>query len=108
MQIAINNNIVQTMCNILNNYNTKTVAAVLLRSGKQVGRIHLSLLERTSCHGRISSGVHAEINALVSFYGKNISYNAKLGWVLQKGIKTCKKVGYDDSTYRYHWKYGLC
>lgn len=55
------------------------VAAVLLRGSRQIGRI-CGNYERNYCHGQVCPSIHAEVNAITSYFGKHISYSPKHGW----------------------------
>ncbi len=79
--------------NVKNNTMNFGVASVLLNGTKQISRI-CNNTERTICHGMKCSSAHAEVNTIISYFGKNIYYSAKKGWQLKSYIKEPKKIKY--------------
>jgi hypothetical protein len=66
--------------NINNNNNIKTgVCAVMMYGTKPIGNI-CSNVARNYYNGMICPSMHAEVNAIKSFFGKDISYSEKYGW----------------------------
>ncbi len=80
--------------NILENNQIKIgVAAVLMQGTKQIGNI-CGNIDRNYCRGMVCPSIHAEVNALISYFGKNISYSPKHGWT-RLYIKKAKKFKYN-------------
>jgi len=65
-----------------------TVASVLLRNSKPIGRICCNS-KRNYCRGKVCSSIHAEANAMLTHFGKHISYSPKYGWynLLKNAVK---------------------
>jgi hypothetical protein len=68
------------------------VAAVMMQGTKQIGNI-CGNIDRNYCRGLICPSIHAEVNAITSYFGKYISYSQKHGWS-QWCIKKAKKFKY--------------
>ena len=62
------------------------VAAAFIRNGKIIGKVSQNT-ERTHCHGMNCSSVHAEVNAVVSYFGKDLYYDKKIEGYAVWGIK---------------------
>ena len=62
------------------------VAAAIVRNGKVIGKVSQNT-ERTHCHGMNCSSVHAEVNAVISYFGKDLYYNKKIEGYAVWGIK---------------------
>ena len=66
--------------NIKNNKHIKIgVSAVMMYGTKPVGNIH-SNIARNYCNGMVCPSMHAEVNAVKNYFGKDISYSPKYGW----------------------------
>ena len=62
------------------------VAAAIVRNGKVIGKVSQNT-ERTHCHGMNCSSVHAEVNAVISYFGKDLYYDKKTEGYAVWGIK---------------------
>ena len=63
------------------------VAAIMLHGTKPVGKVCTNL-ERNYIKGHVCPAMHAETNAVSSYFGKCISYSDKYGWsLMQKAEK---------------------
>ena len=55
------------------------VASSMMRGKTQIGQI-CNNDERNICRGLSCASIHAEANAIMSYYGKFLSYCIKRGW----------------------------
>ena len=79
--------------NVKNNNSIKIgVSAVMLYGTKPIGNI-CSNINRNYCRGMIFPSMHAELNAIKTYFGKNISYSEKIGWTKSR-LKEPKKFEY--------------
>ena len=66
--------------NIQNNNSIKIgVSAVMLHGTKPAGNI-CSNIARNYYNGMVCPSMHAEVNAIKSYFGKDIYYSPKYGW----------------------------
>jgi deoxycytidylate deaminase len=59
------------------------LSAIMMRGTKPVGNVCTNL-ERNYIKGHVCPAMHAETNAVCSYFGKCISYSDKYGWSLMK------------------------
>jgi hypothetical protein len=79
--------------NIQNNNNIKIgISAVMLHGTKPAGNI-CSNIARNYCNGMICPSMHAEVNAVKSYFRKDLSYSQKFGWHMWC-LKEAKKFEY--------------
>lgn len=79
--------------NIKNNNNINIgVSAVMMYGMKPIGNI-CSNINRNYCSGMVCPSMHAEVNAVKSYFGKDISYSEKGGWSKSR-LKEPKKFKY--------------
>ena len=79
--MCINNN---SLLNKLYTEASKSVidqqlAAAIIKGGKMVSKPCCNS-PRNTCRGNFSGSLHAEAHAILSYYGKSISFNKKHGW----------------------------
>jgi deoxycytidylate deaminase len=55
------------------------VSAILLSGTKPIGNVCTNI-ERNYIKGHVCPAIHAEVNAINSYFGKNIKYSEKYGW----------------------------
>lgn len=57
------------------------LSAVIIKGNRMVSPICTNT-ERNICRRRLCGSLHAEATAILSYYGKNLSYSQKEGWKL--------------------------
>ena len=74
---------------ITNTQNTSNIqikiSAILLQGSKPIGNVY-SNTERNYIKGYICPAIHAEVNAISNYFGKDIRYSDKYGWSIQKKV----------------------
>ena len=60
------------------------LSAVLLHGRRPIGPF-VPNEQGTSCRGKICSSIHAELNALKSYYGRSMRWSRKKGWYILRG-----------------------
>jgi hypothetical protein len=79
--------------NIKNNKNINIgISAIMMYGTKPIGHI-CSNVARNYCNGMICPSMHAEVNAVKNYFGKEISYSEKIGWFKSR-LKEPKKFEY--------------
>lgn len=79
--------------NIKNNKNINIgISAVMLLGSTPTGNI-CSNIDRNYCRGMVCPSMHAEVNAVKSYFGKDIQYSQKHGW-FKWSIKKAKEFKY--------------
>ncbi len=61
------------------------VSAILLHGSKPIGNICTNI-ERNYIKGHVCPAIHAELNAINNYFGKDIRYSDKYGWISNKKI----------------------
>ena len=56
-----------------------SVSAIMLHGMKPVGNVCTNI-ERSCIKGFVCPAIHAEVNAISSYFGKNLGYSKKNGW----------------------------
>ena len=59
------------------------VSAILLLGSKPIGNVCTNI-ERNYIKGHVCPAIHAEVNAISNYFGKNIRYSDKYGWIINK------------------------
>ncbi len=59
------------------------VSAILLQGSKPIGNICTNI-ERNYIKGHVCPATHAEVNAINNYFGKDIRYSDKYGWIINK------------------------
>jgi deoxycytidylate deaminase len=64
------------------------VSAILLLGSKPIGNVCTNI-ERNYIKGHVCPAIHAEVNAINNYFGKDIRYSDKYGWIINpnKNIK---------------------
>ena len=62
------------------------VSAMLLQGSKPIGNVCTNI-ERYYIKGHVCPAIHAEVNAINNYFGKDIRYSDKYGWISNKKIK---------------------
>ncbi len=79
--------------NIKNNKEVNIgVSAVMMHGTTPVGKI-CGNSARNYCRKRVCPSTHAELSAITTYLGKNISYSPKHGWIMSC-IKKAKEFEY--------------
>ncbi len=68
------------------------IAAIMLQGTKPIGDV-CGNIDRNYCRGMVCPSMHAEVNAVKSYFGKDIKYSQKHGWKMWC-IKKAKKFKY--------------
>lgn len=63
------------------------LSAVIIK-GKRMITKPCCNTSRSICRGNCIGSLHAEANAIFNYYGKNLSYNKKSGWILGERYKS--------------------
>jgi hypothetical protein len=67
--------------NINNNNSIKIgIAAIMLHGTKPIGDV-CGNTNSNYCRGMVCPSVHAEVKAVTTYFGKNINYSPKHGWI---------------------------
>ncbi len=61
------------------------VSAILLYGTKPIGNVCTNI-ERNCIKGLVCPAMHAEVNAVCSYFGKDIRYSIKYGWILNRRL----------------------
>ncbi len=61
------------------------VSAILLQGSKPIGNICTNM-ERNYVKGHVCPAIHAEVNAINNYFGKDIRYSDKYGWITTKKV----------------------
>ena len=77
-----------------NNEMTHTVAAVLLKKSRPVGKICCNT-RRNYCRGKLCASIHAEANAMLTHFGKHLTYSPKHGW--RQCLRERKEIRYNGN-----------
>ncbi len=81
------NGLINKLCNATNMSNIQIkVSAILLQGSKPIGNVCTNV-ERNYIKGYICPAIHAEVNAINNYFGKDIRYSDKYGWITNKKIK---------------------
>ncbi len=85
-------NLIEKLCNapIMSNIGIK-VSAILLQGSKPIGNVY-SNIERNYIKGHVCPAIHAEVNAISNYFGKDIRYSDKYGWIVSQNRKNDKKL----------------
>lgn len=76
--------IVHTLSNkAVNSQINQRLAAVLIKGKRMVSQPCCNTL-RNKCKGTLCGSLHAETNAILSYYGNKLSFNKKEGWYFDK------------------------
>ena len=71
------------------NHNTSniniSVSAIMLHGLKPIGNVCTNI-ERNYIKGLICPTIHAEVNAISNYFGKDLSYSKKHGWTINKKV----------------------
>jgi deoxycytidylate deaminase len=67
------------------------VSAILLRGSKPIGNVWTNV-ERNYIKGHVCPAIHAEVNAISNYFGKDIRYSDKYGWIVSQNRKIDKKL----------------
>jgi deoxycytidylate deaminase len=62
------------------------LSAIMMHGTKPVGNVCTNI-ERNYIKGHICPAMHAETNAIISYFGKKIHYSEKYGWILNKKVE---------------------
>ncbi len=68
------------------------IAAIMMLGTKPIGNV-CGNIDRNYCRGMVCPSMHAEVNALKSYFGKDINYSQKHGWQM-RCIKKIKEFKY--------------
>ena len=61
------------------------VSAILLQGSKPIGNVCTNM-ERNYIKGHVCPAIHAEVNAINNYFGKDIRYSDKYGWFINTPI----------------------
>ena len=105
--MSFTNNFYNIIPSLITKAKTSTInhqlAAALIKGTKMVGSTCANI-ERNRCKGQQCGSLHAEAHAILTHFGKDLSFSEKIGWCYQprKGKKRKgKEIGY----YRYSGHY---
>jgi len=81
--------------NILNTLRTEAnkslidqqLAAAIIKGKKMISRPCCNTT-RSLCRGNCVGSLHAEANAIINYYGRELSYDKKYGWILDSRVKS--------------------
>ena len=62
------------------------LAAVIVKGGKMVTKPCCNS-QRNTCRGNYIGSLHAEARAILTYYGKSLSFDRKYGWRFLSGKK---------------------
>ena len=88
----MSNNIIRNTDNLIETAKSSKMKyrlAATLYNGKPVGKPCVNT-ERNYCRGHFCSSLHAEAKSILEYYGKDLTYSNKLGWVLSYNQKQTK------------------
>ena len=89
MQFKFNETLIDSLCDKAQKSPIKAkLAAVMIQGKKRVG--HVCCNTNSACvRGYRCPSVHAEANAILSYYGKSLAFSNKRGWYFlrSKGTK---------------------
>ena len=76
----------QSLINRLCNYPNKSniniqISALMMHGTKPIGNVCTNI-ERNSIKGLVCPAIHAEVNAINNYFGKDIRYSEKYGWII--------------------------
>jgi hypothetical protein len=81
------------------------LSAVIIKGQKMLSNPCINV-ERNTCRGHTCGSLHAEANAIVQFFGKDLSYISNTGWYLisrkQKPWK--QKTRFNCNSCEFRWK----
>lgn len=63
------------------------LAAAIIKGGKMVSKPCCNS-PRNTCRGHCCGSLHAEAHAILSYYGKSLSFDRKRGWCFLSGKKS--------------------
>ena len=66
------------------------VSAILLQGSKPIGNVCTNI-ERNYIKGHVCPAIHAEVNAINNYFGKDIRYSDKYGWIISN-YKKCNNL----------------
>jgi hypothetical protein len=67
------------------------LSACVVSNGKMLTPC-CSNVQRNSCRGAVLGSLHAEANAVMNYYGRNLKYSPKYGWyIFQQERGKCVK-----------------
>jgi deoxycytidylate deaminase len=66
------------------------LSAVIIKGQKMLSS-PCTNIERNTCRGHTCGSLHAEANALIQFFGKELSYIPNTGWRKERKEKPCKQ-----------------
>lgn len=105
--MSMSKNFTNIIPSLINKAQTSTInhqlAAAVIKGTKMI-TTPCANIERNRCKGQQCGSLHAEAHAILTHFGKDLSFSEKLGWCYQprKGKKRKgKEVGY----YRYSRNY---
>ncbi len=79
--------------NIKSNKNINIgISAIMMHGTTPIGDI-CSNIDRNYCRGMVCPSLHAEVNAVISHYGKSIRYSPTHGWKMWC-LKETKEIKY--------------
>ena len=61
------------------------ISAILLQGSKPIGNVYTNI-ERNYIKGYVCPAIHAEVNALNAYFGKDFRYSDKYGWSIGKKV----------------------
>ncbi len=61
------------------------VSAILLQGSKPIGNVCTNI-ERNYIKGHVCPAIHAEVNAINNYFGKDIRYSDKYGWIVNRKV----------------------
>ncbi len=61
------------------------VSAILLHGSKPIGNVCTNI-ERNYVKGYVCPAIHAEVNAINNYFGKDIRYSNKYGWIISRKV----------------------
>ncbi len=67
------------------------ISAILLLGSKPIGNVCTNV-ERNYIKGHVCPAIHAEVNAISNYFGKDLRYSDKYGWILSNNRKSDKKL----------------
>lgn len=79
--------LINRLINYPNNSNIEIqLSAIMLHGTKPVGNVCTNI-ERNYIKGHVCPAMHAETNAVSTYFGKKLRYSDKYGWILNKKVE---------------------
>jgi deoxycytidylate deaminase len=66
-------------CEASNSIIDQQLAAAIIKGNKMISKPCCNV-PRSICHGYFCGSLHAEAHAILSYYGKSLSFDKKNGW----------------------------